>query len=307
LLQPEVLDLNVVVADMDRMLRRLIGEHIALAAVLAPGLGRVRADPSQIEQVIVNLVVNARDAMPDGGRLTIETANVDLDAPSAEQYLDAAAGAYAMLSVTDTGTGMDASVRAHLFEPFFTTKEVGKGTGLGLATVYGIVKQSGGHISVYTEPGHGSSFKVYLPRLATTPESPSLPTSASRPAATGGSETVLIVEDDQAVLALSRRALEGQGYTVLAAADPADALRLVERHGGPLHLLLTDVVMPGMSGRELAAQLAARRAGIRVLYMSGYPGDAVVHGGRLTPGSAFLQKPFGPESLARKVRDVLDT
>jgi PAS domain S-box-containing protein len=307
LLQPEVLDLNVVVADMDRMLRRLIGEHIALAAVLAPGLGRVRADPSQIEQVIVNLVVNARDAMPDGGRLTIETANVDLDAPSAEQYLDAAAGAYAMLSVTDTGTGMDASVRAHLFEPFFTTKEVGKGTGLGLATVYGIVKQSGGHISVYTEPGHGSSFKVYLPRLATPPESPSLPTSASRPAATGGSETVLIVEDDQAVLALSRRALEGQGYTVLAAADPADALRLVERHGGPLHLLLTDVVMPGMSGRELAAQLAARRAGIRVLYMSGYPGDAVVHGGRLTPGSAFLQKPFGPESLARKVRDVLDT
>jgi len=303
LLQPEVLDLNVVVAEMDRMLRRLIGEHIALATVLAPQLGRVRADPSQIEQVIVNLVVNARDAMPNGGRLTIETANVDLDEAYAERHLGAAPGAYAMLAVTDTGTGIEASVRAHLFEPFFTTKEVGKGTGLGLATVYGIVKQSGGYISVYTEVGHGSSFKVYLPRIAAPlPPAP----VASRPAATRGSETVLVVEDDHAVLALARRALEAEGYTVLAASDPADGLRLVERHGGPIHLLLTDVVMPGMSGRELAAQLAARRTGLRVLYMSGYPGDAVVHGGALAPGSAFLQKPFGPEGLARKVRDVLD-
>jgi PAS domain S-box-containing protein len=305
LLQPEVLDLNVVVAEMDRMLRRLIGEHIALATALAPDLGRVRADPSQLEQVIVNLVVNARDAMPDGGRLTIETANVDLDETYTEQHLGAAAGAYAMLAVTDTGTGMDASVRAHLFEPFFTTKEVGKGTGLGLATVYGIVKQSGGYISVYTEPGHGSSFKVYLPRTAPLP--PAAAPAASRPTATRGSETILIVEDEAAVLALSRRALEKQGYTVLAAANPADALRLVERHGGAIHLLLTDVVMPGMSGRELAEQLAARRAGIRVLYMSGYPGDAIAQGGTLAPGSAFLSKPFAPDGLARKVRDVLDT
>src|SRR6266545_270846 len=305
LLQPEVLDLNVVVADMDRMLRRLIGEHIVLATALAPDLGRVRADPSQLEQVIVNLVVNARDAMPDGGRLTIETANVDLDEAYVEQHLGAAAGAYAMLAVTDTGTGMDAVVRAHLFEPFFTTKEVGKGTGLGLATVYGIVKQSGGYISVYTEPGHGSSFKVYLPRTAPLPQA-TAPT-ASRPTAARGSETILIVEDEAAVLALSRRALEKQGYDVLAAANPADALRIVERHGGPIHLLLTDVVMPGMSGRELAEQLAARRAGIRVLYMSGYPGDAITQGGTLAAGSAFLSKPFAPDGLARKVRDVLDT
>jgi two-component system, cell cycle sensor histidine kinase and response regulator CckA len=300
-----VLDLNVVVADLDRMLRRLIGEHIALATVLAPNLSRVRADPSQVEQVVVNLVVNARDAMPDGGRLTIETANVDLDEGWAEEHLGAVAGPYAMLAVTDTGTGMDAAVRAHLFEPFFTTKEVGKGTGLGLATVYGIVKQSGGYISVYTEPGHGSSFKVYLPRIADGATAPAAP-PPSPLAPTRGSETVLVVEDDQAVLGLARRSLEAEGYTVLAAADGPDALRLVERHGGPIHLLVTDVVMPGMSGRELAAQIGARRIGVRVLFMSGYPGDAVVHGGALAPGSAFLQKPFGPERLARKVREVLD-
>src|SRR6266540_1189579 len=273
MLQPVVLDLNVVVAEMDKLLRRLIGEHIALVTVLAPGLGRVKADPNQLEQVIVNLAVNARDAMPEGGKLTIETANVDLDETFAQAHLGSVPGAYVMLAVTDSGVGMDATVRAHLFEPFFTTKEVGKGTGLGLATVYGIVKQSGGYISVYTEVGHGSSFKVYLPRTAPLPQA-TAPT-ASRPTAARGSETVLIVEDEAAVLALSRRALEKQGYDVLAAANPADALRIVERHGGPIHLLLTDVVMPGMSGRELAEQLAARRAGIRVLYMSGYPGDAI--------------------------------
>jgi PAS domain S-box-containing protein len=304
MLQPEILDLTVVVAEMDRMLRRLIGEHIALVTVLAPDLGRVRADPSQVEQVLVNLAVNARDAMPAGGKLTIETANVELDDAYAAAHLGAAPGPYVMLAVTDTGTGMDATVRAHLFEPFFTTKEVGKGTGLGLATVYGIVKQSGGHISVYTEPGHGSSFKVYLPRTA--PATPPAAPAAPRPPAARGSETILIVEDDPAVLALSSRALEAQGYTVLAAADGTAALRIVERHGGPIHLLLTDVVMPGMSGREVAEQLAARRAGIRMLYMSGYPGDAVVHRGALAPGSAFLQKPFTPDGLARKVRDVLD-
>jgi len=304
MLQPEILDLNVVVGDMDRMLRRLIGEHISLVTVPAPDLGRVRADPSQFEQVLVNLVVNARDAMADGGQLTIETSNVDLDASYTREHLGAVAGPYAMLAVTDTGTGMDATVRAHLFEPFFTTKEVGKGTGLGLATVYGIVKQSGGYISVYSEPGHGSSFKIYLPRVERPAETPAPPPPP--PAPPRGPATVLVVEDDPAVLALSRRALEAAGYTVLAASDAPNALRIVERHGGAIHLLVTDVVMPGQSGRELAEQLAARRAGIRVLYMSGYPGDAVVQRGALPAGSAFLQKPFGPDTLARKVRDTLD-
>jgi signal transduction histidine kinase len=305
MLQPEVLDLNVVVAEMDRLLRRLIGENIALATVLAPDLGRVRADPNQIEQVLVNLAVNARDAMADsgGGKLTIETANADLGDEFTQAHLGSKAGPYAMLAVTDTGTGMDATVRAHLFEPFFTTKEVGKGTGLGLATVYGIVKQSDGYISVYSEPGHGSSFKIYLPRLGSLPRTspPALKSGVGR-----GTETVLVVEDEPSVLALSRRALEAQGYVVLAASDATTALRLVERHGGTIHLLLTDVVMPGMSGRDLADQLAARRPGTRVLYMSGYPGDAVVQHGELPVGSAFLQKPFSPDSLARKVRDVLD-
>jgi len=303
MLQPEVLDLNVVVAEMDKMLRRLIGEHIALVAVLAPDLGRVRADPNQIEQVIVNLAVNARDAMPDGGKLTIETANVDLDEAFAQAHLGSVPGSYALLAVTDTGAGMDATVRAHLFEPFFTTKEVGKGTGLGLATVYGIVKQSGGYISVDSEPGRGSSFRIYLPRIETPAEEPAGPQKGG-PAP--GSETVLVVEDEPAVLTLSRRALEAQGYVVLAASDPVAALRVVERHGGTIHLLLTDVVMPGLSGRELADRLTAQRPGIRVLYMSGYPGDAVVQRGTLPAGSAFLQKPFSPDGLARKVRDVLD-
>jgi len=303
MLQPEVLDLNVVVAEMDRMLRRLIGEHIALVTVLAPDLGRVRADPNQIEQVIVNLAVNARDAMPDGGKLMIETANLTLDESFAQAHLGSVAGEYALLAVTDTGTGMDATVRAHVFEPFFTTKEVGKGTGLGLATVYGIVKQSGGYISVYSEVGHGSTFKIYLPRIVATADAVG---SVQKGGPTRGTETVLVVEDEPAVLQLSQRALEAQGYVVLAASDPPAALRVVERHGGTIHLLLTDVVMPTMSGAELAERLVAQRPGIRVLYMSGYPGDAVVQHGALPSGSAFLQKPFSPDGLSRKVRDVLD-
>ena len=303
MLQPEVLDLNGVVAEMDKMLRRLIGEHIALVTVLAPELGRVRADPNQLEQVLVNLAVNARDAMPDGGKLTIETSNVELDASFAQAHLGSVPGSYAMVAVTDTGAGMDATVRAHLFEPFFTTKEVGKGTGLGLATVYGIVKQSDGYISVYSEIGRGTSFKIYLPRLdVPAPIQPSQPKDGDD----RGTETILVVEDEPAVLSLSRRALEAQGYVVLAASDASDAMRVVERHGGTIHLLLTDVVMPGLSGPELADQLFARRPGIRVLYMSGYPGDAVVQHGALPHGSSFLQKPFSPDGLARKVRDVLD-
>ncbi len=304
MLQPEVLDLNGVVAEMDKMLRRLIGENIALVTVLAPDLGRVRADPNQIEQVLVNLAVNARDAMEGsgGGKLTIETANVDLDDAFAQAHLGSTPGPYAMLAVMDTGVGMDATVRAHLFEPFFTTKEVGKGTGLGLATVYGIVKQSDGYIAVHSEPGQGASFEIYLPRIAT----PTAATPGSSKSGPGrGTETILVVEDEAAVLTLSRRALEAQGYVVLAASDAAAALRLAELHGGTIHLLLTDVIMPGLSGRDLAARLAVRRPGIRVLYMSGYPGDDVI-AQDLPAGSAFLQKPFAPDGLARKVRDTLD-
>ncbi|HJS42352.1 MAG TPA: PAS domain S-box protein [Gemmatimonadales bacterium] len=304
MLRPETLDLNVVVADMERMLRRLIGEHIALVTVLAPDLGSVRADPNQIEQVLVNLAVNARDAMPDGGKLTIETANAELDEAFTQVHLGSVAGSYTMISVTDTGVGMDANVRAHLFEPFFTTKEVGKGTGLGLATVYGIVKQSDGYIAVYSSPGSGASFKIYLPRIQPAPAAPP-PAAKDRPER--GTETILVVEDEAAVLTLSRRALEAQGYVVLAAANPADAMRIVERHSGTIHLLLTDVVMPGSSGRELADWVSDRSPELRVLYMSGYPGDAVVQRGSLPSGSAFVQKPFSPDELARKVRDVLDS
>src|SRR5437773_283580 len=269
MLQPEVLDLNVVMAEMDKMLRRLIGEHIDLVAVFAPDLGRVRADPNQIEKVIVNLAVNARDAMPDGGKLTIATDHVDLDETFAQAHLGSVPGSYAMLSVTDTGVGMDATVRAHLFEPFFTTKEVGKGTGLGLATVYGIVKQSGGDLSLASGPRPGPSINVYLPRIESTAD---LPVAPQRGGPARGSETILVVEDEPAVLTLSQRALEAQGYVVLAAADAAAALRVVERHGGTIHMLLTDVVMPGLSGRELADRLGAQRPGVRVLYMSRYPG-----------------------------------
>ncbi len=304
ILQPAVLDLNRVVTDMDRLLRRLIGEDVDLVTAPAPDLGAVRADRGQIEQVIVNLALNARDAMPQGGKLTIATANAQLGPDYAETHPGATPGPYVMLAVSDTGAGMDRDTIAHLFEPFFTTKEVGKGTGLGLATVYGIVKQSEGYVAVYSEPGQGTSFKIYLPRVAADAAVTAPPAPVAEPPR--GTETVLVVEDEEAVRSLSRRALEAAGYTVLAAAAGPDALRLVERYGGPIHLLLTDVVMPGMSGRELAQQLGQRRPGLRVLYMSGYPGDAMVHRGALEPGTAFLQKPFLPEDLTRKVREVLE-
>ena len=304
-LQPEVLDLNTVVGDMERLLRRLIGEDVALETRLAPGLGKVRADRGQLEQVIVNLAVNARDAMPQGGTLTLETADAELDAAFVVDHPGALIGPCVMLAVTDTGAGMDTETRAHLFEPFFTTKEVGKGTGLSLATVYGIVKQSGGYIAVSSEPGHGTSFKIYLPRVADAGE----PAAAARPLAAappGGTETVLLVEDEEAVRQLAAKLLRKAGYTVLVAADGRAALALAEQHMGPVHLLLTDVVMPGMSGPELAVQLTDRRPGARVLYMSGYPGDAAAQRGALAPGIAFLQKPFLPEALVRRIREVLD-
>jgi PAS domain S-box-containing protein len=304
-IEPEVLNLNEVAANMDKLLRRVIGEHIALKTVLAPDVWPVKVDPAQIEQVVVNLAVNARDAMPDGGHLTIETANVVLDEDYAARHLDVQPGQYVVLAVSDDGIGMGDEVKAHLFEPFFTTKAPGQGTGLGLATVYSIVKGSGGHIWCYSEEGQGTTFKIYLPRVQ----------RAAKPAAPHdelsdlprGSETILLVEDDPSVRELAARMLHQQGYTVLAASNGAEALRLAREHRQPLHLLLTDVVMPGLSGRGLVEQLAQVHPGLKTLFMSGYTDDAIVHWGVLEPGIAFLQKPFGPLALARKVRGVLDT
>jgi len=306
-LAPKVLGLNAVVAHMQKMLRRLLGEDIELAVTLAPDAGSVNADPGQLEQVLLNLAVNARDAMPTGGRLTIETTRVTLTVELAERRHRLPPGDYACLAVTDSGSGMDEATQAHLFEPFFTTKEVGRGTGLGLATVYGIVKQSGGYIWVYSEVRHGTTVKVYLPRVAIAEEDVApLPAVAEPAAPRGGSETVLLVEDAAPVRSLARRSLEASGYTVLDAADGAAALDLAARHGGGIDVLVTDVVMPGMSGRELAERLAPERPRMKVLYTSGYTDDAMVRQGVLTAGVAFLQKPFVPETLARKVREVLD-
>ena len=303
ILEASVLDLGEVVGGMQPMLRRLIGEDLDLVTELDPGLWRIRADPSQIEQVVLNLIVNARDAMRDGGRLSIEVRNVELDAGYTGAHAGVAAGSYVMLAVSDTGHGMDAATLGQIFEPFFTTKGPGKGTGLGLATVYGIVKQSGGHIWVYSEVGHGTSFKIYLPRV----DGPAVAPAAAPGLPRRGTETVLLAEDDDQVRALARETLEISGYTVLEAAHPEAAVTLAQQHGGALHLLLTDVVMPGMNGRALADRLLALRPGIKVLFMSGYPAAAVAPHGTLDPGTRLLQKPFTPGSLARKVREVLDT
>jgi two-component system cell cycle sensor histidine kinase/response regulator CckA len=305
-LQPTVLDLNATVANIEKMLRRLIREDIQLVTVLDPTLERVKADPGQIEQVLMNLAVNARDAMPQGGKLTIETANAYLDEDYARQHLEVQPGPYVMLAVSDTGVGMNEETQSHLFEPFFTTKEVGRGTGLGLATVYGIVKQSGGHVWVSSEPGRGTTIKVYLPRIEESIESDR---QAQFPAAPlQGQETVLLVEDEDVVRNLARRVLLKRGYTVLEASDGGEALHLCEQHKGPIHLLVTDVVMPGgMSGRELAERLTPLQPEMRVLYISGYTDDAIIHHGVLETGTAFLQKPFTPAALANKVREMLDT
>jgi len=305
ILQPVPLSLNDVITDMNKMLQRLIGEDIQLSAKLTTELKRVKADPGQIEQVLVNLVVNARDAMPQGGSLTIETANVELGREYASTHVDVNAGAYVVLAVSDTGAGMDEQVRRQIFEPFFTTKEKGKGTGLGLSTVYGIVKQSGGNISVYSEPNHGTTFKVYLPALDSVP--PSSQVRAVESVIPRGSETVLLVEDEEVVRGLARQVLENAGYRVLVAQQGEEAIRLCIEDAKEIHLLLTDVVMPGTGGKEVADRLSALRPGIKVLFMSGYTDEAIVHHGVLDSNVKFIQKPFSPAALARKVREVLDS
>ncbi|MCI0355109.1 MAG: PAS domain S-box protein [Acidobacteria bacterium] len=304
-LELKVFDLNAVVIENYKMLRRLIGEDIELRLEPDSQPTPVKADAAQMEQVIMNLAVNARDAMPRGGRLTVETANVRLDATQVNRHVTMPAGAYVMLAVTDNGMGMDANTQARIFEPFFTTKEKGKGTGLGLATVYGIVKQSGGYIWVYSEPGQGTTFKIYLPR-AEEPIQPE-PVAARLPAASlRGNETVLLVEDEESVRKLAAHCLREQGYTVLEASQGTEALQLCRERADPIHLLVTDVVMPGMGGRDLADQLIALRPDARVLFVSGYTGNAIVHHGILDPGTFLLSKPFRPLDLAQKVREVLD-
>ncbi len=302
-LQSRVLDLNTVVRTLDKMLQRLIGEDVKLEVSLAADLEAVRADPGQIEQVILNLAVNSRDAMPNGGRLTIETASVDLDEAYARDHAGVSPGRYVMLAVSDTGVGMDAETQSHIFEPFYTTKEQGKGTGLGLSTVYGIVKQSGVYVWVSSKPGRGTTFNIYLPRVdepVETQEPPPLSPSLF------GRETVLLAEDDASVRQVVSEVLMQKGYDVLRTPDGRTALEMARAQEGEIQLLITDMVMPGMTGRELADALKAERPGLRVLYMSGYTGDAVVRHGVLEEGMPYLQKPFTPGALAFKVREVLD-
>jgi PAS domain S-box-containing protein len=305
ILQPVAINLNGVVSDMNKMLRRLIGEDIVLTAKLDSDVGKVMADPGQVEQVLVNLIVNARDAMPRGGNLTIETENVELDEEYGSKHVNVAPGKYVLLAVSDTGEGMTEEVRRRIFEPFFTTKEKGKGTGLGLSTVYGIVNQSGGNIWVYSERGQGTTFKVYLPRFESKGTYPK--ESAAEIAPLGGSETILLVEDEEVVRGLARRILEQAGYSVVEASKAAEALSFCEEHATDVDLLLTDVVMPEMSGKELADRLKSQSPDLKMLFMSGYTDESIVHHGVLDSSVEFIQKPFTPASLIRKVRDVLDS
>jgi two-component system, cell cycle sensor histidine kinase and response regulator CckA len=305
ILTPSILNVNDLVLDMVKMLPRLLGEDIAISTSLHPGLGMVKADQGQIEQVIMNLAVNARDAMPEGGKLRIETANVELDQAYAWQHAGARPGHYVMLAVIDSGTGIDPDTLSHIFEPFFTTKEVGKGTGLGLATVYGVVKQSGGYIWVDSKPGQGASFQIFLPRVA----EPATQITATTPLteAKGGSETILLVEDSEPLRKLTQSFLESHGFRVLIAQDGDEAMRVESQHSGKIDLLLTDVVMPGINGRVLAEKLLPKQPGMRVLYISGYTDSFIGRHGVLEDGMVLLHKPFTEEVLIRKVHDILDT
>lgn len=305
ILQPKIIDLNEIVVDTFKMLQRLIGEDVELLMIPQSKIGKVKADPGQVEQILMNLAVNARDAMSIGGKLTIKTSNVHLDHGYTMQHVAVQPGDYVLLSVSDTGCGMDAETRERIFEPFFTTKELGKGTGLGLSTVYGIVKQSGGHIWVYSEIGHGTTFKIYLPREDAAENPFALSEEPER--SITGTETVLLVEDEGAVRQMTKQVLVELGYQVIEAENGPEAIRLNAVHNSEIDLLLTDVVMPRMSGRELADQLTAERPDLRVLYTSGYTEDAIIHHGVLDDGMAFLEKPFTPELVALKVREVLDT
>jgi PAS domain S-box-containing protein len=307
MLAPKLLDLNGVVTENLKMLTRVIGEDIDLVMVPAAGLGTVRADAGQIEQVIMNLAVNARDAMPSGGKLTIETSNVALDEESARLHPSLRPGNYVMLAISDTGAGMDSETQSHIFEPFFTTKGT-KGTGLGLSTVYGIVKQSGGYVWVYSEPGKGTTFKIYFPRVAETADSPvQLATPAEPASPEPGTETILLVEDEANLRYLARQFLEKQGYRVIEAADGAVAMQIAVAHEAVIHLLLTDVIMPGMNGRELAQRISEIRPNVKVLYMSGYTENVIGRNGTLDAGVRLLQKPFTLRDLKSKVREVLDS
>lgn len=304
IIQPKILDLNEILTDIEKMLGRLIGEDVELLMIPGPELYLVEADPGQMEQVFMNLAINAKDAMLKGGKLTIETANMDLDENYFHEHgIKENPGPYVMLAVSDTGSGIDKETQEHIFEPFFTTKEIDKGTGLGLSTVYGIVKQNNGFIWVYSEPGQGTTFKVYLPKV----KGDAAPEEKQPPATElGGSETVLIVEDDESLRKLARTVLKQKGYKVLEAENGEDALRVSEAYGVSIDLMMTDVVMPKMGGKEVAERLQPLYPQMKVIYMSGYTDNAISHHGVLAPGLNFLEKPFTPEGLARKVREVLD-